>query len=696
MDQACRDGRSRLPLPRSLVTGLPKNVGKATNREIHDDASVNPWRGNKLGKSQISISNGQQIIAAPGIASLGYSAHRREVEAYEAKVHPNSGLSLPSRPANTLGPELESSLKQSERSSGTCLSGRAAQSLSRIPPSPSPRRRKSGFFPDEPPAQTPRKAANLGSISYSSRSVRGSGHSAQPPVPAASPVRIRDNDGCKIRPKTTVSSTLNGCLDQQPLPTINKGPKTIAHRSSRERSNNRSSSLLLDVPSRPAAENEIPHTQEASVINPTGSAMKIKAEAESSTASRKPHSAKPIATNKCSQTLRETIAKAKAAQRRTREATSCPSDTPVGDDPVCLDKRFRMAVEDGRLNIAGLGLQRIPSTLLSLHTGNTLDFCRDGALENLTLIKFNAADNIIDELQEEFFPSEDCTPRIVASLESLDLHGNVLKVLPAGLRNLELLTVLNLSRNLLDHSCLATITKLPDLRELYLSGNRLEGILEGDKIMTEKLEILDLSSNNITSLEPSSPLEYPNMRKLLLHDNRLTKSPFQAINASGLIELDIASNRISGTLLGDGTNMPLLRVLNASCNALTQLSGKDVLHLPELQILRADDNRLQALPSLAHCSNIMTLSASSNSISEFPRGMAACPSLANVDLSRNALRKVDKRIGLMEKLTSFNITHNPMPQRRLLTMATDRLKQELRQEIEALQEPAEIDKLDHH
>ena len=678
------------------MTGPPKYVAKATDRELHNYASINPWRGNAFGKSQASISSIQQIAAAPSVTSLEIPVDRHQAEAYEGKGHSSKGPYQPSRTADRLAPELESSPKESERNSRPYLSERVVQSLSQIPTSPSPRRRKSGLFPDEPPAQTPRKARNLGSVSYSPRSVRISDCSAPSLIPAASPIRIKDNYDCAIRPKRTVSSTLHGSLDQQPVPITKKGSNNIAIRPSRERPNANSRTFYTNASAKPAAEGDTPHNQETPARKSKGQDFDDRAETDSKTALRKLHSANPTASNKPSHTLRETIAKAKAAHRQIQGAASHPLNPPVEYETACLDKRFRLASEDGRLNISGLGLQRIPAALLSLHDRDTVDFGNNGALKNLTLIKCNAADNNIEELEEELFPSENCIPQVFASLESLDLHGNVLKSLPSGLHNLELLTVLNLSRNLLDHSCLATITKLADLRELYLSGNRLEGILEVDKIMTEKLEVLDLSSNNITSLESPSPSKYPNMRRLLLHENRLTKSPLQAIDASGLIELDIASNRISGTLLGDASNMPLLRLLNASCNALTQLSDEDVIHMPNLRVLRADDNRLQALPSLTHCSNIMTLSASNNSIDELPEGMTACPLLANVDLSRNALRKVDKRIGLMDKLTSFNITHNPMPQRRLLTMATDRLKEELRLEVEALREPADMNKLNHH
>ena len=75
--------------------------------------------------------------------------------------------------------------------------------------------------------------------------------------------------------------------------------------------------------------------------------------------------------------------------------------------------------------------------------------------ETIDLAYFNAADNEIDDIDEEIFPdmSMEQLAEMPGSkgnqfggLETLDLHGNMLRSIPLGIRRLERLTTLNLVR----------------------------------------------------------------------------------------------------------------------------------------------------------------------------------------------------------------------------------------------------------
>jgi len=173
--------------------------------------------------------------------------------------------------------------------------------------------------------------------------------------------------------------------------------------------------------------------------------------------------------SKSSAALREQIRKAKA-ERRSLSAKQEPAKTDLEldfdiskhDDPfnqqpknIVMRRRVDAARSNGRLNIAAMELKEIPEEVLKMYD---YEFNKDrdvawGEVVNLT--RFIAADNELEAIQDEAFP--DIDPDGLAQddnsngpqfggIEVLDLHGNLLSHIPAGLRRLENLTVLNLVR----------------------------------------------------------------------------------------------------------------------------------------------------------------------------------------------------------------------------------------------------------
>lgn len=116
-----------------------------------------------------------------------------------------------------------------------------------------------------------------------------------------------------------------------------------------------------------------------------------------------------------------------------------------------LRKRVASARADGRLNISGLALREIPEEVTNMYN---LDSIASGSwAESVDLTKFLAADNELEELSDDLFldmdreafeAEEETKGNQFGGLEILDLHGNLLKGLPSGLKRLEFLTSLNL------------------------------------------------------------------------------------------------------------------------------------------------------------------------------------------------------------------------------------------------------------
>lgn len=188
-----------------------------------------------------------------------------------------------------------------------------------------------------------------------------------------------------------------------------------------------------------------------------------------------------VTPRKTSLALREQIAKAKAAKRA--EAGRQSSGTNVTDpgeefsiipagtfdfglaqDPFnqqsivdgskgLLRKRLDAARTDGRLNIAAMGLKEIPQEVMNMYNFDAINGQGGSWAESVDLTRFVAADNELETISDDIFPDidpremqndDDSKGNQFGGLETLDLHGNLLKTLPQGLRRLELLTTLNL------------------------------------------------------------------------------------------------------------------------------------------------------------------------------------------------------------------------------------------------------------
>ncbi len=178
-----------------------------------------------------------------------------------------------------------------------------------------------------------------------------------------------------------------------------------------------------------------------------------------------------------SNALREQIAKAKEAARRTKtepQRSDTPSREPIIPDPVeiagfdfgldedpfnqggkvgksTLRKRIDGARAEGRLNIAAMGLKELPEELLTMYQYNPNDTTVAwGEVVDMTVII--AADNELETLPEAMFPDvsvdeildlDEAGPQF-GGLQTIDVHGNLLRELPIGFRRLTQLSKLNL------------------------------------------------------------------------------------------------------------------------------------------------------------------------------------------------------------------------------------------------------------
>ncbi len=398
--------------------------------------------------------------------------------------------------------------------------------------------------------------------------------------------------------------------------------------------------------------------------------------------------------------LRETIARAKAARRdisklQSKEpARPVPKvigfhDVQVGEyNEDLLRNSVAKARTNGRLNIAALRLTEMPREVMNMYSSNL----GDGAwYESVDLIRLVAADNEFELLEDDVFPDndigtanddDDYQGNMFGGLETLDLHNNHLKVIPMGLRRLERLTTLNLSKNSLNNECLQIINQILALREIRLGGNGLSGTLSSELCSLSNLEILDLHDNALSAL--SEDLRHlSSLRVLNFAGNKVVSVPFHCLASLPLAELNVARNRLSGSLFPASIDgLPHLKSLDAANNALTSITNDRRINLPSLQDLNVTENRLKTLPDISGWTELLTLTAGGNKLTSFPQGTTSLSNLRTVDFSRNDLKMIDEQFGLMESLTVLRVANNPLRERKFLTMDTGEMKRELRSRLQ--------------
>ncbi|KAK7609374.1 hypothetical protein JOL62DRAFT_578432 [Phyllosticta paracitricarpa] len=414
--------------------------------------------------------------------------------------------------------------------------------------------------------------------------------------------------------------------------------------------------------------------------------------------SRSPESTKKTASS--SSALREQIAKAKAAAKK--QATPAkPLDhgsnfdsfedpfnqMPKGVDAV-IKKRVAAARSEGRLNLANMGLSEIPSQVMAMYE---YDPDSNAAWsEAVDLVRFIAADNDIERLPDDLFP--DIDPTDVAEdldapgpqfggVETLDLHGNILKELPLGLRRLENLSTLNLSRNRLGNDCMQIISQIPSVRELRLSENAFQGDFPDSLGSLTNLEFLDLQGNKVRSL-PDSLRELASLKTLHISNNAFTDLRVEILQGLPLVDLQASKNALSGTLFPDTVVcLPRLQTLNVSSNALGALCAS-ALSMPALQSLNLSVNRITELPDLSEWPNLLTLLVEENKLSALPPGFTTLKKLRHANFGGNEINKIDNEVGLMESLERLDLAANPLRERKFITLSTSDLKRDLKMRLD--------------
>jgi Leucine-rich repeat (LRR) protein len=232
--------------------------------------------------------------------------------------------------------------------------------------------------------------------------------------------------------------------------------------------------------------------------------------------------------------------------------------------------------------------------------------------------------------------------KVLTALHLVDFSHNTIQVsIPSQFTKLSRMQLFDLRHNKLTGSIPTWIgTSFQNLRELGLSLNHTTGTLPSSMSKLESLTSLALAHNDFeSSLAPIMHL--PELKYLYLENNRFkdTVNDEFLINTTSLVELDLSSNAMTGHGLPQHFfAYPNLKVLDLSDN---QIKGtvQDVLNrkLP-LEFLSLSNNSLTGtLPTtIAYLTSLRHLDLTGNHLSgDIPSTLGSMQSLTYLLLSEN-------------------------------------------------------------
>lgn len=189
---------------------------------------------------------------------------------------------------------------------------------------------------------------------------------------------------------------------------------------------------------------------------------------------------------------------------------------------------------------------------------------------------------------------------------------------------------------------------------LNLSSNDITSIPSSISHLGKDLRFLDLQFNRLSSL----PDEFNQLRAIMtlnLSFNEFTKIPQCVVQLRSLQSLNIAHNQI--TAIDDLGNIDGLTYFNASGNYLKTFPAP-LIKNSHLKVISLACNEIATVtPEIAKILTLDSLDLSTNAITDFAP-IVSCSGITELNLSHNNITKVPKNISSMQCLQELNLSQN--------------------------------------
>ncbi|XVE86635.1 hypothetical protein DITRI_Ditri18aG0050200 [Diplodiscus trichospermus] len=254
------------------------------------------------------------------------------------------------------------------------------------------------------------------------------------------------------------------------------------------------------------------------------------------------------------------------------------------------------------------------------------------------------------------------------ALEHLDVSDNKLSGdVSRAISSCEKLNFLNISNNQFSGPIPALPTS--NLLRLYLAENKFQG--EIPVYLTEAcsgLVELDVSSNNLSGVIPSGFGSCSSLESFDISNNNFTgKLPIEIIqNMSSLKELGLAFNYFSGPLPGSLSSLSNLEDLDLSSNNFLGLIPASLCENPtnRLQVMYLQNNILTgSIPAaLSNCSQLVSLDLSFNYLTgAIPPSLGSLSKLQDLKLWLNQLHgEIPQELGKIKTLETLILDFNEL------------------------------------
>ncbi|CAG5133115.1 unnamed protein product, partial [Candidula unifasciata] len=304
--------------------------------------------------------------------------------------------------------------------------------------------------------------------------------------------------------------------------------------------------------------------------------------------------------------------------------TSIPPEAFVG-----LTNLKQLWLDDNRLDHIPVQAFRELTGLQALTLiKNQIENIPDHAFQNNTkLFQLRLANNEIKDIAEHALYG-------LTQLKYLQLQNNRIQTMPSAFKH------------------------LVNLGELNLEGNRLTEIPQDSFQQKEKLTMLILSNNPITSVSDEAFVNLPSLQELKLSEvHDMTKFP-DLTGTMNLTVLQLDRANIRSIPKEICTNLKRLKTFNMANNELTSIDGQLFNGMDHLRDLTLSINYIHAIPEDAFIGlgALEYLNLAENQISEIhSRAFVPLKSLKDLNLGYNRIHHLPTE-GLvsLEKLKIFN------------------------------------------
>ena len=223
-------------------------------------------------------------------------------------------------------------------------------------------------------------------------------------------------------------------------------------------------------------------------------------------------------------------------------------------------------------------------------------------------------------------------------LTTIDLEYNMLKELKIFECNL--LESLQLSNNQISSVNSDDFTSLQNLSILSLSNNRITQVSFKN---LKSLRYIYLNDNKMSVLNNFSFIDLSTLQWLYLSSNQITLVDRNAFkNLFNLYYLDLSGNRLTQIESNTFNGMPNLGTLLLSNNQIKEISSDAWLNLPFLINLHLSNNKITKIPKNlfnVHLQNLFFINLSHNLLTEMELWPLNLPKIWFIDLQFNQIKK---------------------------------------------------------